>query len=237
MPVSNPNPKIVIEHIQIDKEALTGPPGPIGPEGDLGSQGPQGERGFVGPQGIKGDKGDAGAVPAESEIGGALRTAVDGAAARGAIGIVKLAPTPNGFAVRSGTANYSSAYSLSIQSDKVSTWLEILNGAGSGKGAFFGMSGSGVDGDSFDLFNWQGGGIGLNTSPTASNATKYAKLTNQGHWLVSGAIVPQWYTPSTLPSAGLHYGAIVIGYTNAGATIPVYSDGANWRKFSDNTVF
>jgi hypothetical protein len=114
MPVSNPNPKIVIEHIQIDKEALTGPPGQIGPEGDLGPQGPQGERGFVGPQGIKGDKGDAGAVgaqgpigltgnqgiqglkgdkgdagavPAESAIGGALRTAVDAAAVRGSIGV------------------------------------------------------------------------------------------------------------------------------------------------------
>jgi hypothetical protein len=39
--------------------------------------------------GAKGDKGDAGAVLAESTIGGALRTAVDAAAARRAIGINK----------------------------------------------------------------------------------------------------------------------------------------------------
>jgi hypothetical protein len=93
MPVSNPNPKIVIEHIQIDKEAITGPPGPAGPRGDLGLQGIQGERGV------------AGAVPAESTIGGALRTAVDAAAARGSIGLGTMA-----------TQN-SSTVSLTGQSD------------------------------------------------------------------------------------------------------------------------
>lgn len=87
MPVSNPNPNIVIERIQVPDGTLVGPTGPIGPEGDLGPQGIQGERGFVGPQGVKGDKGDPGDAPTESPIGAALRTAASPAAGRSAIGL------------------------------------------------------------------------------------------------------------------------------------------------------
>jgi hypothetical protein len=60
-------------------------------DGSVKRIGAKGEKGDLGPQGIQGERGVAGAVPAESTIGGALRTAVDGAAARGAIGLGSMA--------------------------------------------------------------------------------------------------------------------------------------------------
>ena len=44
----------------IELEAIEGPPGPQGPEGDPGPQGIQGPEGDPGPQGIQGPEGDAG---------------------------------------------------------------------------------------------------------------------------------------------------------------------------------
>lgn len=61
-------------------------------------------------------------------------------------------------------------YPLSIQSSATETYMEILNGAGTGKGAFFGIAGSGVDGDSFELYNYQGGPIDFYTDTAASSS-------------------------------------------------------------------
>jgi hypothetical protein len=79
MPLQNPptNPTVNIEQINVDDPIVRGPQGIKGDKGDLGD---------VGPQGPQGDQGAAGVLPAESSIGAALRTAVDAAAGRGAIG-------------------------------------------------------------------------------------------------------------------------------------------------------
>ena len=71
--------------------------------------------------------------------------------------------------VRGGQARITSSgtpvaspYTLSVQSTAASTWLQILNSAGAGKGAFFGISG-----DDFELWSYQGGELKFYTSPIA----------------------------------------------------------------------
>lgn len=66
---------------------------------------------------------------------------------------------------------HSTSYELSVQSNGGFTYIEILNGYGTGAGAFFGMEGTGVEGDVFSLWNYQGGPIYFYTAPTAIDGT------------------------------------------------------------------
>ncbi len=68
-------------------------------------------------------------------------------------------------------------YIASLQNtNSVYSFLEILNNGGSGKGCFFGL-----EGDDFNQYNWQGGGIGLFTAPTASDGFLRLRLENNGN--------------------------------------------------------
>lgn len=74
----------------------------------------------------------------------------------------------------------STSYNFSVQDTGNSTWLEMLNGAGADKGAFFGITGSGIDGDSFELWNFQGGSIIFYTAPTATAGSARFTIGNDG---------------------------------------------------------
>jgi len=71
--------------------------------------------------------------------------------------------------------NFSSTYTLSVQKNATSTWLEILNNGGAGKGAFFGMSS-----DRFDLYNYQAGSIRFFTHPLVSTGSLRLEIDNSG---------------------------------------------------------
>lgn len=71
---------------------------------------------------------------------------------------------------------HSTGYELSVQSNGGFTYIEILNSYGTGAGAFFGMEGSGIEGDVFSLWNYQGGPIHFFTAPTAIDGTVTFKI-------------------------------------------------------------
>jgi phosphotransferase system HPr-like phosphotransfer protein len=77
---------------------------------------------------------------------------------------------------RVGSSSYYSPYSLSVQSPTSQTWLEILNNGGTNKGAFFG-----INSNSFQLYNWQGGPISFFTHPSESNGTERMRIDNAGN--------------------------------------------------------
>ncbi len=83
-----------------------------------------------------------------------------------------------------GPANVvASIYALSVQSNMITTYIEILNDAGTGKGAFFGMeNANGINGlgDFFTLYNWQGGPIKFFTEETASAGTLRMEIKPDG---------------------------------------------------------
>lgn len=165
--------------------------------------------------------------------GAAVVAAADAAAARTAVGLGNIQDTANGIAVRTGLANYSSFYQLSVQSSGTSSWIEILNGGGVNKGAFFGMAGSGADGDNFDLFNWQGGAIRFHVATVAQAVQSSMILLNTGHLSVPGGVAARFYTPGTMPVAlAVPYGLIVTVYdtTSNPSTYLAYTDNSNWYK-------
>jgi hypothetical protein len=67
-------------------------------------------------------------------------------------------------------------YALSLQNNGVTTWLEMLNNRGAGRGAFFGL-----DGDNFEMWNYQSGSINFYTSPTVSAGTQRMTITKDGN--------------------------------------------------------
>lgn len=75
----------------------------------------------------------------------------------------------------------ASVYPLSVQSTGVNTYIEMLNGAGTNKGAFIGIAGVGADGDSFELFNFQGGSIDFFTDTVASSFVLRMIITASGN--------------------------------------------------------
>jgi hypothetical protein len=149
---------------------------------------------------------------------------------RSAAGLSRLVGNNGGIIKTGAGAPYASPYTLSVQSDGV-TWLEILGENGAGSGAFFG-----VNGTAFEQYAWDGGPIRFFTGPTRGSSVNRWVFGNDGHTALPGTISPRWYTVATLPAATLFYGAICIVYTAGGATIPVYSDQVNWRRFSDDTI-
>lgn len=69
----------------------------------------------------------------------------------------------------------SGTYSLSLQNNSPSSWLEILNSGGVGKGAFFGLATN-----AFQLWNYQAGEISFFTNTSASTGTERMRITNDG---------------------------------------------------------
>lgn len=101
--------------------------------------------------------------------------------------------------------NFSSPYTMSIQSNTTQTWLEILNNAGANKGVFFGI----LNND-FELYNWQAGNINFYTYPTASNGVLRMVIYNDGTVRINnlGAGVVQSNASGDLSSSQLDHGAL-----------------------------
>lgn len=83
-------------------------------------------------------------------------------------------------------ASFASPYTFSLQSNTVDNWMEILNSGGTDKGVFFGITGSGVTGDDFELWNYQGGSINFYTDTTASSGVKRMEITPAGNVQIAG---------------------------------------------------
>ena len=64
--------------------------------------------------------------------------------------------------------NFTSPYVLSVQSNSANTYIEILNSAGAGQGAFFGVENY-ITPNDFALYNWQGGPITFYTDTVVSS--------------------------------------------------------------------
>jgi hypothetical protein len=69
----------------------------------------------------------------------------------------------------------NSPYTLSLQTNSPSTWLEILNNSGVNKGVFFG-----IQDNNFEQYNWQGGDILFFTSQNPSDGIERLRITNNG---------------------------------------------------------
>ena len=69
----------------------------------------------------------------------------------------------------------SNPYTLSLQSNNQDTFLEILNSGGAGKGGFVGMNGN-----NFELYNWQGGDIVFFTAENPSVGIERLYIKNDG---------------------------------------------------------
>jgi hypothetical protein len=69
----------------------------------------------------------------------------------------------------------NSSYTLSIQRNAGSTWLEILNQGGPDQGAFFGMSNN-----DFEQWNYQGGDIIFYTAETPTDGNERLIIKNDG---------------------------------------------------------
>lgn len=70
----------------------------------------------------------------------------------------------------------ATAYALSVQSTATTTWFEILNSGGTGKGAFFGMNIN-----DFQIWNYQAGPINFYTTLTAgSGGTSKMTIADNG---------------------------------------------------------
>ena len=84
-------------------------------------------------------------------------------------------------------ASFGSPYVFSLQSTAVSTYMEILNNVGVNKGVFFG-----INGDAFELWNYQGGPIEMYTNPSVSTGTLRMTIENNGpvriHNLTTGLV-------------------------------------------------
>lgn len=81
----------------------------------------------------------------------------------------------------------NSPYTLSVQSNRPSTYMEILNDAGVNTGVFFGVENrGGVDGlgDSFTQYNWQGGPFEFFTAETLSAGTVALTIENDGDVII-----------------------------------------------------
>lgn len=77
-------------------------------------------------------------------------------------------------------------YGISVQNTGSQySWLEFINNGGTGKGAFFGM-----DTDEFQIYNWQGGGIGFFANTSASDGWLRLYLSNDGNVGLTGT--GQW---------------------------------------------
>jgi len=86
--------------------------------------------------------------------------------------------------VESGTP-IATTYTYSLQTHAGDTCLEILNNAGTNKGAFFCLNGTGVNGDDFNIFNWQGGDIAFYTNTAASAGTLRMTITPAGKVIIA----------------------------------------------------
>jgi len=75
---------------------------------------------------------------------------------------------------------YTSVYQLSVQSLTDSSWIEILNNGGAGKGSFFGMYG-----DVFKFYNYQAGPIEFYTNTTNSTGELRMTIENSGDVIVA----------------------------------------------------
>lgn len=73
------------------------------------------------------------------------------------------------------TVDASYPYTLSLQTNSSSTFLEILNNGGANKGVFFGIAGN-----DFEQYNWQGGDIRFFTSENPSDGTERLIIKNDG---------------------------------------------------------
>ena len=69
----------------------------------------------------------------------------------------------------------NSPYTLSLQTNSPSTWLEILNNSGANKGVFFG-----IEGNNFEQWNYQGGDIKFFTSENVSDGFARLTIKNDG---------------------------------------------------------
>jgi hypothetical protein len=149
-------------------------------------------------------------------------------------GLSSFTTTSAGGVVRlAGSSVALSPYTLSVQSNTGSTWLEILNSYGANGGAFFGMTGSGIQGDAFNIYNWQGGPINLFTSPTAAGATHGWGFGNNGHLQCPGGVAPKWYFPAGLPNPATSPYNLVVSVFDS-ASIPnsylMLNDNVAWLR-------
>lgn len=140
-------------------------------------------------------------------------------------------------------------YTLNLLSGGNLTYLGIGNSYGLNPdgGAFFGMSGTGILGDTFQLWNYQAGPIDFYTGPTVAEATVHFRLTNAGY--VYGGSPPA--TPSNPNGWNAAAGSYWLGSYNAGgaaATVDVgigfhdqtaagHRGGDLWYDSSTKTVF
>lgn len=156
----------------------TGPTGPSGgPTGNPGSTGSTGNTGPTGSTGQTGETGNTGPT-GETQIGST------GPTGPGIENIENIVYT-TGNQIKSGRliigddagsiVDPTSQYTLSLQTDSPSTWLEILNNSGANKGVFFG-----VQNNDFEQYNWQGGHIKFFTSEDSSSGTERLRIKNDG---------------------------------------------------------
>lgn len=153
--------------------------------------------------------------------------------ARTALGIPAISQVAQSVRIRGGTSDYATNYTLSLQSDQASTWLEILNNEGTNKGAFFG-----VLGNKFQQYNWAGGDINWFVSEIPSSIQKSMTLNNKGHLILTGSMAPQWYTAATKPNpSSVPYGAIAILYGGpTPSTHLMVCDQSNWYLVSSGAI-
>jgi hypothetical protein len=86
-------------------------------------------------------------------------------------------------------------YGLSVQNNAASSWIEILNNGGVGKGAFFGICNVRTA-NAFEVWNYQGGPIDFYTGLVASSSTLRWRILNDGS-LVAGAAGASVYNITT----------------------------------------
>ncbi len=82
---------------------------------------------------------------------------------------------------------HDTIYPFSIQSGLSNTYMEILNNGGADKGAFFGIAGSGADGDAFELWNYQGGPIEFYTDTVATSGSVRLTIEAGGDVVIANA--------------------------------------------------
>ncbi len=96
-------------------------------------------------------------------------------------------------------------YALSLQDNSSNVWLEILNNGGAGKGAFVGLNVN-----SFQFWNFQGGDIQFFTGTSAGTGASRMNISNGGNVTVVGTL-----NAALFQNIGTTGGTIVkLGQTN-----------------------
>jgi hypothetical protein len=116
----------------------------------------------------------------------------------------------------------SGTYALSLQNNTSSVWLEMLNNVGAGQGVFFGLSGN-----SFDIYNYQGGNITFNNHTSGGAGFERLRISNNGNvgvgttapankLDVNGSVAIGTYAGTAAPTNGM----IISGNLGLGLTSP-----------------